>query len=75
MVLYYAGDYGVGSADPENPVAELMFFDWDGKFLKSVKLDTSVWSITYDENNHILYGMDMFTESLYSFDLTSVLPD
>ena len=75
MVLYYAGDYGAGSADPENPVAELMFFDWDGKFLKSVKLDTSVWSITYDENNHILYGMDMFTESLYSFDLTSVLPD
>ena len=75
MVLYYAGDYGTGSADPENPVAELMFFDWDGNFLKSVKLDTSVWSITYDENNHILYGMDMFTESLYSFDLTSVLPD
>ena len=75
MVLYFAGDYSINTPDPENPLAELLFFDWDGKFLKSVKLDAPVWDIAYDKSRHILYGMDGFNEEIYSFDLTAVLPD
>ena len=75
MVLYFAGDYSINSPDPESPLAELLFFGWDGKFLKSVKLDATVWDIAYDESRQILYGMDGFSELIYSFDLSSVLPD
>ncbi|MBO7050197.1 MAG: hypothetical protein J6W42_06240 [Bacteroidaceae bacterium] len=75
MVLYFAGDYSINTPDPENPLAELLFFDWDGKFLKSVKLDAPVWDIAYDKSRQILYGMDGFNEEIYSFDLTAVLPD
>ena len=73
MVLYFAGDYSINSPDPESPLAELLFFGLDGRFLKSVKLDVPVWDIAYDGNRNILYGMDGFNELLYSFDLSSVL--
>ena len=49
----------------------IMFFDYDGNFLKSVKLDTHVSRMTYDEKNHILYTVDFNTDSLYSYDLVS----
>ena len=71
MVTYYSGDYTLGQPDPENGTPELLFFDWDGNFLKSVKLDTHVSRMTYDEKNHILYTVDFNTDSIYSYDLVS----
>ena len=69
MVTYYSGDYTLGQPDPENGTPELLFFDWDGNFLKSVKLDTHVSRMTYDEKNHILYVVDFSTDRILRYDL------
>jgi hypothetical protein len=71
MVTYGAGDYYVNQPDQDSAASELLFFDYDGNFLKSVKLDTHVSRMTYDEKNHILYTVDFNTESIYSYDLVS----
>ena len=61
MVLYYAGDINK---------PELMFFDWEGNFLQSVKLDTKVYRIAFDERSRILYGVDSENDRIISFDLS-----
>lgn len=74
MVTYYAGYYDSDGADTSNGACELMFFDWDGKFLKSVKLDHFVTNITYDERKHILYGINN-GDRIISFNLSPVVAD
>ena len=64
MLTYYAGD----------APTELMFFDWDGNFLKSVKLDVMVQgSVSFDKRKQILYGISMEKDRLLSFDLSDVI--
>lgn len=65
MVTYYAN----------NALPELLFFDWDGNFLKSIKLDTHVSNITYDERKQILYGLDGPNDRIISFDLSQIVAD
>ena len=72
MVTYYNGDYchnQTDVSDIEQAAPELLFFDWDGNFLKSFKLDTHVDGITYDEKNQVLYGMDAVKDRILRFDL------
>lgn len=69
MVTYYAGDYSLSQPDQHNAAPELLFFDWDGNFLKSVKLDTRVEGITYDEKNQVLYGIDPVNDRIVRYDL------
>ena len=75
MVTYYNGDYchnQTDVSDIEQAAPELLFFDWDGNFLKSFKLDTHVDDITYDEKNQILYGMDADNDRILRFDLKNL---
>lgn len=75
MVTYYNGDYchnQTDVSDIEQAAPELLFFDWDGNFLKSFKLDTHVDDITYDEKNQILYGMDAANDRILRFDLKNL---
>jgi hypothetical protein len=75
MVTYYNGDYchnQTDVSDIEQAAPELLFFDWDGNFLKSFKLDTHVDGITYDEKNQILYGMDAANDRILRFDLKNL---
>ena len=75
MVTYYNGDYCHSQSDVsdiEQAAPELLFFDWDGNFLKSFKLDTHVDGITYDEKNQILYGMDAVKDRILRFDLKNL---
>ena len=72
MVTYYAGDYCLNQPDQDTASPELLFFDYDGNFLKSVKLDTHVSRMTYDERKHILYTMDFGTETIYRYDLSEL---
>ena len=71
MVTYCAGDYYVNQPDQDSAASELLFFDYDGNFIKSVRLDTHVSRMTYDEKNQILYTVDFNTDSFYSYDLVS----
>lgn len=75
MIEYYAGDYSASASDSSNPAPELLFFDWEGNFLKSVKLDTPVGCITYDERKQVLYGIGGENDRIISFDLSSVVSD
>lgn len=75
MVTYYNGDYchnQTDVSDIEQAAPELLFFDWDGNFLKSFKLDTHVDGITYDEKNQVLYGMDAVNDRILRFDLKNL---
>ncbi len=75
MVYYGAGDYTVNQPDPMNAAPELLFFDWDGNFLKSVMMDVGVGDIVYDEKSQTLYGLDYSNECIIGFDLSSVVAD
>ena len=75
MVYYGAGDYTVNQPDPMNAAPELLFFDWDGNFLKSVMMDVCVSDIVYDEKSHTLYGLDHSNECILGFDLSEVVAD
>ena len=75
MVTYYNGDYCHNQTDVSDigqAAPELLFFDWDGNFLKSFKLDTHVDDITYDEKNQILYVMDAANDRILRFDLKNL---
>lgn len=75
MVYYGAGDYTINQPDPMNAAPELLFFDWDGNFLKSVMMDVCVSDIVYDEKSHTLYGLDHSNECVLGFDLSEVVAD
>lgn len=75
MVYYGAGDYTVNQPDPMNAAPELLFFDWDGNFLKSVMMDVGVGDIVYDEKSQTLYGLDYSNECIIGFDLSAVVAD
>lgn len=70
MVLYYATDYDVNKPDGGKDSCELMFFDWDGNFLKSVELDHFVSGISYDERKQILYAYEYTTGCVLRYDLS-----
>ena len=75
MVTYYNCDYchnQTDVSDIEQAAPELLFFDWDGNFLKSVRLDSHVDDITYDEKNQVLYGMDAANDRILRFDLKNL---
>ena len=73
MVTYFAGDYSLNQPDKDHAAPELLFFDYDGNFLKSVKMDTRVNQMAYDEKRQILYTLDRYTESVYRYDLSSII--
>ena len=75
MVMYCAGDYTINQPDPMNAAPELLFFDWEGNFLKSVMMDKGAGDLVYDEKTQTLYGIDYSNESILSFDLSSVVSD
>lgn len=74
ITLYSAGDYSTNTlSNKDRLLPELLIFNWNGKFLKSVKLDTSIDKIAFDEKMKILYGLDVTEDRLYKFDLSNVL--
>ena len=75
IAMYAAGDYTINQPDPLNAAPELLFFDWDGNFLKSVMMEVGVGDIVYDEKTQTLYGIDYSNESILSFDISSVVSD
>ena len=75
MVLYCAGDINKDASESKDVKPELMFFDWEGNFIRSVILDTRVYRIAFDEKKQILYGVDSDNDRIISFDLSSVMTD
>ena len=73
MVLYYAGDINKGASESKDVKPELMIFDWDGNFIRSVILDTMMYRIAFDERTRILYGVDRENDHIVSFDLSKIL--
>ena len=61
------------SQDKSDRKPELLTFDWKGRFLKSAKLDANVSHIEFDSTHKQLIGLNRQTESLYLFDLKTLL--
>lgn len=72
FVLYWNGKYS-NSQDKSDRKPELLMFDWKGRFLKSAKLGANVSHIEFDSTHKQLFGLNRQTESLYLFDLTTLL--
>lgn len=75
IVLYKAGDYTLSFEDYSRANPEIIVFDWEGNYINSAQLDNVVHSITYDHERKILYGIDRRYDSLYSFDIGSLVPN
>ena len=71
IVSYYGPFIDNAPASPE-----LMFFDWDGNFIKSVKQDILTKYSVFDPKTKTLYGIRMpddEEEQLISFDLSAII--
>lgn len=73
LLLYYHGDDSMKEPDKMKRKAELIIFDWNGNFIENIKLDRRLASIGFDETNKKLFGLT-FTEELYEYDLSTLLP-
>ena len=75
LVFYFGGDYSMADENQDWPRPELMLFDWDGNFKKSVMLETYIDCAAFDQKNKILYGVPIDepeNEVLLSYDLSSL---
>lgn len=71
LVFYYGGDYSMSDPNKDWPRPEVMLFDWDGNFKKSIKLDTYIDYPAFDQRTKTLYGVPMKEdEEILSFDLS-----
>ena len=72
---FFMTNYYGPSQDDTFKNTELMFFDWDGNFIKSVKKDILTKYNVYDPKTKTLYGIDINfdDERLISFDLSKVI--
>jgi hypothetical protein len=73
MTLYRAGDYCLSFDDEDKACPELIIFDWDGNFIRSVKLSKPVHEFCFDSNSNTMYGLNMAEDVLYRFDLNDVI--
>ena len=73
MTLYRAGDYCLSFDDEDKACPELIIFDWNGNFIRSVKLAKPVHEFSFDSNTNIMYGVDMAEDVMYRFDLSDVI--
>ena len=57
---------------PESFYPLLRVFDWSGQYIQAITLDKKVHEIAYDEKTGYLYGLDMMTEKIYQYNLSSL---
>ncbi len=70
MEFYRGGNRNDGTVSPE-----LIFFDWEGNFIKSVKLDMLTHFNIFDPKTKTIYGIRTLDEEeqLISFDLSQII--
>jgi hypothetical protein len=74
FVYYRNGDYSHVQRPGDDFYPELLIFDWDGNYIKGLKMDRNSISPAYNENSKILYTFCNRTEQLYEYDLSGLLP-
>ena len=72
MFLYYHGEKSMKEANEGDRKAQLIIFNWEGKYICNVQLDRRIKSIGYDELNNRLLALS-FTEEVYEYDLSKIL--
>lgn len=71
LVFYYGGNHSLSDPNKDWPRPEVLFFDWDGNFKNSIKLDTYIDYPAFNEKTKTLYGLPMKEEDeIISFDLS-----
>ena len=72
---FFMATYYNALGDESDVKPELLFFDWDGNFLKSVRLSMVTRFNAYDPKTKTLYGIDFHSEDepLVSFDLSTII--
>lgn len=70
MAIYNDAEFNQKDIKPQ-----LLFFDWDGNFIKSVRLSNLTSFNSYDPKTKTLYGIDRYSqdEPLISFNLSQVI--
>lgn len=72
---FFMASYYDVTLDQTDVKPQLLFFDWDGNFIKSVRLSKATNYNVYDPKTKTLYGIDRRSddEPLISFDLSSII--
>ncbi len=74
MIIYCGGEEVNNPEDINRTCPDILFFDWNGKYLKSIHLNNIVHRIEYDSINNRLIGLNIPEEIFYSYDLNGLLP-
>lgn len=67
LIVQYFGDYDEMRKLDSDYSGRLLVFNWNGILLKSYILHDFFNEMTYNRDKKILYGADIFTESLYTY--------
>lgn len=70
---YCGGSFLQEGKEDGNYYTEFVLFDWEGRYLCGIKVKLNICRGAYDEENHILYGLDRVTEKLYEFDFNPIV--
>ncbi|MBO4723951.1 MAG: hypothetical protein J5596_01355 [Bacteroidaceae bacterium] len=73
LFTYMHGEYSLKEKVFKDKCQELLAFDWNGNFIKSIKLDRLLSNIEYDPIHKKLFGITT-NEDLYVYDLENILP-
>ena len=74
MVTYQNGDYSRIEREDGTHYPELLIFDWEGNYIKGLKMDRFCNGLGFDEKKKILYTLSTISEQIYCYDLSSYLP-
>jgi hypothetical protein len=69
IYAYYCGDFDIVYEDNPDYAGRILKFDWDGNLMEAYLIhDAVITDIAYSETNKKLYGLNVYSGDLYSFD-------
>jgi hypothetical protein len=65
----YSGDFNIVYEDNPDYAGRILKFDWEGNLIETYPIhDAVITDIAYSETNKKLYGLNVYSGDLYSFD-------
>ena len=69
IYAYYCGDFDIVYEDNPDYAGRILKFDWEGNLIETYPIhDAVITDIAYSETNKKLYGLNVYSGDLYSFD-------
>lgn len=73
MCVYSSGKYSEQTLNENGMGVELLVFDYEGNYIRGVKLDRNFLSYSWDPESKILYAAEIVSEVIFTYDLSDFL--